>query len=273
VNVASLLLCGVLLGQVPAQGPAPPAAPTSVDARLAGAEAPPAGLRCLLRHYGVVARVGARGWEVELPDGRVVAWDDGKDKSATQRIRSPDLQDTLAVPYPAGPVVPITVAGGDPGRARHEGLLSAVYGVPGKAPLQSVRLGGGTVRVHERIAPALRRVARQLGQLVAQQPKLRPFIDKLGGGFVHRRIKGTRRLSAHSWGIAVDINPHQGDYWRWQRTSAAVSWRNRVPHEIVAAFEAEGFIWGGRWYHYDTPHFEYRPELLDPACRPRQPPR
>jgi hypothetical protein len=23
-----------------------------------------------------------------------------------------------------------------------------------------------------------------------------------------------------------------------------------------------GFIWGGYWYHYDTMHFEYRPELL-----------
>ncbi|MDD5211432.1 MAG: M15 family metallopeptidase, partial [Sulfuricurvum sp.] len=27
-----------------------------------------------------------------------------------------------------------------------------------------------------------------------------------------------------------------------------------------------GFIWGGRWYHYDTMHFEYRPELLAPSC-------
>ncbi|WP_265937085.1 M15 family metallopeptidase [Aliarcobacter butzleri] len=27
-------------------------------------------------------------------------------------------------------------------------------------------------------------------------------------------------------------------------------------------FEKYGFIWGGRWYHFDTMHFEYRPELL-----------
>jgi hypothetical protein len=27
-------------------------------------------------------------------------------------------------------------------------------------------------------------------------------------------------------------------------------------------FEKHGFIWGGKWYHYDTMHFEYRPELL-----------
>ena len=23
-----------------------------------------------------------------------------------------------------------------------------------------------------------------------------------------------------------------------------------------------GFIWGGKWYHYDTMHFEFRPELV-----------
>jgi hypothetical protein len=38
-----------------------------------------------------------------------------------------------------------------------------------------------------------------------------------------------------------------------------------MPREIVDAFERHGFIWGGRWYHYDTMHFEYRPELLAPA--------
>ena len=37
--------------------------------------------------------------------------------------------------------------------------------------------------------------------------------------------------------------------------------------DIVDAFEAEGFAWGGRWYHYDTMHFEWRPELFDAACK------
>ncbi|MDD9945395.1 MAG: M15 family metallopeptidase [Myxococcales bacterium] len=35
-----------------------------------------------------------------------------------------------------------------------------------------------------------------------------------------------------------------------------------MPADVVQAFERHGFIWGGRWYHYDTMHFEYRPELL-----------
>jgi hypothetical protein len=44
---------------------------------------------------------------------------------------------------------------------------------------------------------------------------------------------------------------------------------NRIPLEIVAIFERHGFIWGGKWSHYDTMHFEYRPELLD-AGQPRE---
>jgi hypothetical protein len=33
-------------------------------------------------------------------------------------------------------------------------------------------------------------------------------------------------------------------------------------------FEQHGFIWGGRWAHYDTMHFEYRPELLGKQANP-----
>ncbi|WP_372236783.1 M15 family metallopeptidase [Campylobacter pinnipediorum] len=31
---------------------------------------------------------------------------------------------------------------------------------------------------------------------------------------------------------------------------------------MVDVFEKNGFIWGGRWKHFDTMHFEYRPELF-----------
>ena len=41
------------------------------------------------------------------------------------------------------------------------------------------------------------------------------------------------------------------------------SFKNKIPKEVVDIFERYGFIWGGRWYHYDTMHFEYRPELFD----------
>jgi D-alanyl-D-alanine carboxypeptidase len=42
-------------------------------------------------------------------------------------------------------------------------------------------------------------------------------------------------------------------------------YRNEIPLEIVHIFEKHGFIWGGKWYHYDTMHFEYRPEIIATA--------
>lgn len=42
-------------------------------------------------------------------------------------------------------------------------------------------------------------------------------------------------------------------------------YRNRIPRKIVEIFEKHGFIWGGAWYHYDTMHFEFRPEILNYA--------
>ena len=57
--------------------------------------------------------------------------------------------------------------------------------------------------------------------------------------------------------------------WRNQSTNenANIAYRNKYPHEIVEIFEKHGFIWGGRWYHYDTMHFEYRPEILKASGR------
>jgi hypothetical protein len=54
------------------------------------------------------------------------------------------------------------------------------------------------------------------------------------------------------------------DYWLWRPAGDAIStYVSRIPADVVAVFERHGFIWGGRWAHFDTVHFEYRPELLD----------
>jgi hypothetical protein len=88
------------------------------------------------------------------------------------------------------------------------------------------------------------------------------------GTYNCRTIAGTDRLSAHGFGIAIDIATKDADYWRWSKPgpNRRPVWRNRVPEEIVAIFEAHGFIWGGKWHHYDTMHFEFRPELLPPTA-------
>ena len=73
-------------------------------------------------------------------------------------------------------------------------------------------------------------------------------------------------MSSHSHGIAIDIGLKHAHYWRWfgKPEGGVIKYKNRIPFEIVRIFEKHGFIWGGKWYHDDTMHFEYRPELVMP---------
>jgi len=99
------------------------------------------------------------------------------------------------------------------------------------------------------------------------------YLRPSAGTYHCRTIAGTERFSVHAFGAAVDINAKYGDYWRWSapEAGAGLVYRNRVPWEIIEIFEQHGFIWGGKWYHYDTLHFEYRPELLNAPPRPPAP--
>lgn len=238
----------------------------------ARADEVPAPLRCLERYYGVLPErapgESARYYAV-LPDGQRLLYDDGRPKTPDERLDDPDLQDMFAQRYPQGPITPVTTPDEDPGRTRVDALFRARYGSgPNAVPVVPFVLFGTKLRVHRLVEPAFARARTRLEALVHEQPALRVYFKNLGGTFVVRNIAGTTRRSAHSYGVSLDINVERSHYWRWQRPPAPLRWRNEIPPVIVQAFEAEGFIWGGRWYHYDTMHFEYRPELLDPSCSP-----
>jgi hypothetical protein len=106
---------------------------------------------------------------------------------------------------------------------------------------------------------------KKLEAVIAELEKLageyRQYLMPPGGTFNYRHIAGTARLSPHSYGIAVDIAVAPSHYWQWEAGGAAL-YKNSIPYTIVEIFEKHGFIWGGKWYHFDTMHFEYRPELL-----------
>jgi hypothetical protein len=100
-----------------------------------------------------------------------------------------------------------------------------------------------------------------------RHPEYKKYISNIGGTFNWRTIKGTNRMSMHSFGVTIDINVGYSDYWQWscgcEDELKSLKYRNQIPLEIVRIFERNGFIWGGRWYHFDTMHFEFRPELLN----------
>jgi hypothetical protein len=91
--------------------------------------------------------------------------------------------------------------------------------------------------------------------------------------FSYREIAGSPTRSQHSFGLAVDFVPRSYEgravYWRWSRALDREGWhaipmesRWSPPPAVIDIFERHGFIWGGKWAHFDAIHFEYRPEIL-----------
>lgn len=199
--------------------------------------------------------------------------DDGLIKSRSQLFDRPDLQDTLHWPYPVKRNIEPPPEGADPGRIRHLGFLKILYGADRTVVRQQLVdvqwLPGLSKRViqfngRHGAAAALQSVSNELAKLPRRFHK---YILKTNGTFNWRYIKGTKRLSAHAFAIAIDLDIRHTDYWRWARdTQGRFKFKNRIPIEIVEIFERYGFIWGGRWWHFDTMHFEYRPEFFTPEC-------
>ncbi len=211
-------------------------------------------------------------------DGTQMPFDDGRGvKSFENRLKTPDLEDQFFTPYQTGHGGLQPGRNNDPGRVRFQPFFTKMYGdcrkgqVAGK--LETIvwlpRHGGRRIRVTaiNGVASKLQQVSLELDRLIDKRPALRKFLIPASGTYNCRRIAGTNRYSVHAYGAAIDINVKQAHYWRWTKPdkNGLYRWRNRIPLEIVEIFEHHGFIWGGKWYHYDTMHFEYRPELLPPA--------
>lgn len=263
----------------PTASSAPTAAPTSSTPPAPTSTTPPAptvpaGLACLAKYFVGTPVAQGSGWALSLPDGTTLPWEDGKTKTFDVAMESPDLEDTLSLPYAKGAIVPVNTVNQDPGRIRNDVLFKAAYGASAaavQAKLVTVSFVGQDVKFHTRAATALANVSTRLQALIATTPSLSAYVTgPLGGTFEWRPIANTTRMSVHSYGAAIDIVVAKSAYWEWDKAASPTgtfTWKNQIPQAIVDAFEAEGFAWGGRWYHYDTMHFEYRPELFDPACK------
>jgi hypothetical protein len=207
-------------------------------------------------------------------DGTRMAWADGPaPRTPAELFAAPRLADQMAQAYPAGEPTAPPPPGQDPGRVRCDAFFRHLYG-GGEAEVRA-RLaavpwpagGPGATLLVTTVNGVDRRLAAAARELAAlPEPLRRTWLAHPAGAFYWRTIAGTDRLSMHSFGIAVDLDARACDYWRWDHPRAGeadtVPYANHVPWAIVEIFERHGFIWGGKWHHYDTMHFEYRPELL-----------
>lgn len=199
-------------------------------------------------------------------DGTTMVFDDGKEKDFVTKLDNSDPEDMFFVEYDTVSDTPQYL--NDAGRSRSEALFKKLYGSSAsevQAQMVPVEWFGGTVRFSgsNNAAAQLKKVKAEL----EKHPELRPYLTG-ASTFYWRNVRGANRLSAHSYGMAIDINTSNSDYWLWKYPGASetqkIAYVNRIPKEVVEIFEKYGFVWGGRWYHFDTMHFEYRPELNPP---------
>jgi len=237
---------------------------------------------------------------VDKITGDSIIWKDGStlpltdsptaEKTVLEKLENPSLLDQISIPYPPGKEYKTRIAEAnyDPGRLRNLNFFKKMYGHTKAEVANNLvtvawlpksfpdKYSINVTKIND-VSEKIKQISAELDQLPDEYKK---YLENPGGTFNWRNIAGTDRLSAHSFGMTIDINVNYSNYWLWDyKKSAGVpsssnipeaeiaphqlpSYRNHIPFEIVEIFEKHGFIWGGKWNHYDTMHFEYRPELL-----------
>jgi hypothetical protein len=140
--------------------------------------------------------------------------------------------------------------------------------------VKTIRFLGRNVLVHYAILEELALVEEHILQAAKTDAGVKRWIDSLEtlSGWNWRSIADTQSRSFHAYGSAIDLlpasRPGRETYWLWTAGRDPQWWavpyekRLHPPDAVIKAFEAYGFIWGGKWLFFDTRHFEYRPEIF-----------
>jgi len=231
------------------------------------------------------ALAGHDGQVLRWRDGTVMPVSDGAErKTFPELLRHASIIDQFRIPYPRGPLEKPPAVDADPGRFRNTAFFTKMYGdcqmgevTPRLASLawlpktlanktlanktSANETWGKSIRITSLngVDEHLRAVSAEIDAL---PEKIKRAAYPIAGTYNCRAVADTGQPSPHSYGIAIDLNTAFSDYWYWRPHDGPILYRNRMPEEIVTIFEKHGFIWGGKWYHFDTMHFEFRPELL-----------
>lgn len=206
-------------------------------------------------------------------DGSRSLFDDGRSKSGFEELlNKASLRDMFYVKYPLGELTNPPSLNNDPGRVRNEEFFLKMYGDcrDGEVEKKMVSITWLPKKYGKKLRVTnINGVAKKLQEVSVELDALPSRFDEYlfppAGTYNCRMIAGTKRMSNHGTASAIDISTKHGDYWKNSKPDKNGNYvrKNRIPYEIVRIFEKHGFIWGGKWYHYDTFHFEYRPEILN----------
>ncbi|AKL94626.1 D-alanyl-D-alanine carboxypeptidase [Clostridium aceticum] len=202
-----------------------------------------------------------------LKSGQKLLYDDKKEKSPSEKLENPDLQDMMEEIYVLGSIDKLMPEDYNPGRLRVYPLLKGVYGGHQseiEKNLTGVTINGAQHRFNGNNSAAdfLKDAIAELNDLAQHHPTLWGYMYPIGGTYNFRRIAKTNRLSPHAFGISIDLASNKNDYWQWTTRAEGEKRLKTYPKTLVEVMEKNFFIWGGKWGQFDILHFEYRPEII-----------
>lgn len=105
-------------------------------------------------------------------------------------------------------------------------------------------------RCHRKVAPALLRVLKAIGEKYFANRGIMEEAEDYGGIFNFRPKRGGTSWSLHAYGAAIDLDADDNtfrDSWPMQ---------SDMPLEIMEEFAREGFKSAGAFWGYDAMHHE-----------------
>ena len=107
--------------------------------------------------------------------------------------------------------------------------------------------------LHEKVAPSAERALNRIAVTYSAAERNALGLNLFGGSLNVRRMRGGRRYSMHSWGIAIDFDP-QRNQLSWKQPQARLSHQDALP--FWKAWEDEGWLSLGRARNFDWMHIQ-----------------
>lgn len=104
--------------------------------------------------------------------------------------------------------------------------------------------------VDEHLTDIYAQAAAHYGEKLFRQLRL----DLFGGCYNYRPMRGSKRLSMHAWGIAVDHDPERNQL-KWGSDRAIMAGEAYVPFWKIV--ESKGAVSLGRARNHDWMHFQF----------------
>jgi len=107
------------------------------------------------------------------------------------------------------------------------------------------------IAVHKKCEKSLRRILTKIAEEFSAQERAYHQLDRFGGCYNFRLMRGSNRLSVHSYGAAIDLAPELNGLGVKYKPNSRM-----MPMKVIRIFESEGWGWGGEWHRPDAMHFE-----------------